>query len=61
MTLEELQQVFDSLKECDPDVEYFNWGPSLQFAQNRKKEALKILRREIKKAKNERQKEIPQG
>lgn len=48
MTLEELQKVYDSLKECDPDVEVFNWGPSWEFARQRKEEALKILRKEIK-------------
>jgi hypothetical protein len=53
MSLEELQQVYNSLKECDPDVEYFNWGPSLNFAQERKKQALKILRKAIKEKKNE--------
>ena len=52
MTLEELQKVYDSLKECDPDVEVFNWGPSWEFAKQRKGEALRILRKEIKEVKN---------
>lgn len=48
ITLENLIKVRESLKECDPDVEYFSWGPSLSFAQKRKAEALKILDAEIK-------------
>lgn len=54
MTLKELVQVYESLKECDPDVEYFNWGPSWEFACQRKEAALKILKRAIKEANNER-------
>jgi len=52
MTLEELQKVYDSLKECNPEVEVFNWGPSWEFAKQRKEEALKILRKEIKRMNN---------
>lgn len=48
LTREELIQIRDSLKECDPDVEVFNWGPSLTFAQKRKEAALALLNREIK-------------
>lgn len=49
MTLEELKKVYESLKECDPDVEVFDWGPSWELARRRKEEALRILRKEIKK------------
>lgn len=48
MTLEELIKVEQSLKELTADVETFNWGPSWEFANQRKAEALKIIRREIK-------------
>ena len=53
MTLEELVKVKESLTELDADVETFNWGPSLEFARQRKAEALRIINREIKKVKNE--------
>lgn len=48
MTLEELVKVKESLEELSVDVEYFSWGPSYEFAQRRKAEALKIIKREIK-------------
>lgn len=53
MTLDELKMVRDSLQECTHDVEYFSWGPSLAFAQKRREVALKILKREIRKLKEE--------
>jgi hypothetical protein len=53
MTLEEAIKVEESLKELSADVEVFNWGPSWEFANQRKAEALKIIRREIRKLKNE--------
>jgi hypothetical protein len=48
MTLDELKQIRESLRECKPDVEDFSWGPTYEFAQQRKKAALDILRREIR-------------
>ncbi len=48
ITLENLIKIKESLRECKPDVEDFSWGPSLEFAERRKKEALKILNAEIK-------------
>jgi hypothetical protein len=48
LTLQELKQIEESLRECKPDVEDFSWGPSLEFAWKRKEDALKILKREIK-------------
>ncbi len=53
MTLEEAIKVEESLRELTADVETFNWGPSWEFANQRKAEALKIIRREIRKLKNE--------
>ena len=53
MTLEDLYKIKKSLEELDADVETFNWGPSLEFARQRKAEALKIVRREIKAMKPE--------
>lgn len=48
MTLEEAIKVKESLEELSADVEVFNWGPSWEFANQRKAEALKIIKREIK-------------
>ena len=53
MTEKELKQVKESLRECKPDVEDFSWGPSYEFAEKRKIEALKILRRAIKECKKD--------
>jgi hypothetical protein len=48
MTLGELKQIEESLRECKPDVEDFSWGPTLAFAQQRREAALKILKQEIR-------------
>ena len=53
MTLEEAFKVKESLKELSADVETFNWGPSLEFANQRKAEALQIIEKEIKRLKAE--------
>ena len=53
MTLSELEQIEGSLSECTPDVEEFWWGPGLEFANKRRREALNIIRREINKLKGE--------
>ncbi len=53
MTLEDAIKVKESLKELTADVETFDWGPSWEFANQRRAEALKIIRREIRKLKNE--------
>lgn len=52
MTLEELIKIKDSLEELSADVETFNWGPSWEFANQRKAEALRIVKRAIKEKKN---------
>jgi hypothetical protein len=57
MTLEELKQIKEALEECNPSVEDFSWGPTLEFAQQRKQSALKILNREIKRLKNNEKKD----
>lgn len=49
MTLDDLIKIRESLAECDPDVEVFNWGPTYEFAKRRKQAALNILDTEIKK------------
>lgn len=49
MNLNELKKIEESLKECNPQVEDFSWGPCLEFAQKRKDQALKIIQREIKR------------
>lgn len=48
MTLEEAIKIKESLEELEASAETFNWGPSLSFARNRQREALQIIRREIK-------------
>ncbi len=54
MTLEEALKVKESLEELEASAETFNWGPTLAFARQRQSEAIKIIKREIKKLKNER-------
>jgi hypothetical protein len=54
MTLEEAVKVEESLRELSADVEDFSWGPSWEFANQRKAEALRIIRQEIKRLKNDR-------
>lgn len=54
MTLDEATKVKESLKELTADEETFNWGPSWEFANQRKAEALRIIEQEIKRLKNER-------
>lgn len=49
MTLQELEQVYNSLLECGPDSEDFNWGPTYEFAMQRRETALKIIKRETEK------------
>lgn len=55
MTLEELEQVYSSMIECGPDVEDFNWGPTYEFAMQRRETALKILKKAIQEKRNEHQ------
>ncbi len=47
MTLEELRKVKESLQELEATAEKFDWGPSQAFAQERQKEAIRIVNREI--------------
>jgi hypothetical protein len=54
MTLEEAVKVKESLKELTADEETFSWGPTWEFANQRKQEALGIINKEIKRLKNER-------
>lgn len=51
MTLEDLIKIEESLNECEVGIETFNWGPAYYHAQQRREEALKILHREIRIAK----------
>ena len=53
LTLEEAIKVKESLEELEATSEKFDWGPSQHFAQERQKEALKIIRKEIKRLKAE--------
>lgn len=54
MTLEELQMVYASLKECECDSDKFFLISDLEFARQRKEKAIKILRKEIKTLKADR-------
>lgn len=51
MTLDEAIKIKESLEELSADPEVFNWGPTLTFAKERKREALRIIRSEIKRLK----------
>ena len=51
MTLEDAEKIQASLTELSPDIEDFYWGPSYEFAMQRRKESLKIIQNEIKKHK----------
>lgn len=53
MTLKELEQIYSSLIECGPDVEDFSWGPTYEFAMQRRETALKILQNAIEEKRNE--------
>lgn len=52
MTLEEAVKVRESLEEliADPEIDF---GPSYEFTKIRQAESLKIIRKEIKRLKNE--------
>lgn len=51
MDKEELKKVYESLSECYPSVESFSWGPTYEFAKQRREEALRIIQKEIRKTK----------
>lgn len=53
MTLDEAKKIQESLEELSVNEEEFSWGPTYEFAQERKREALRIIRREIKQLKND--------
>jgi hypothetical protein len=53
MKLEEAIKIKESLEELEASAETFDWGPSLSYANDRKKEALKIIRKEIRELKND--------
>lgn len=53
MTKKDLQRVYDSLLECGPDEEDFSWGPTYEFAMQRRERALNILKQAIEEAKND--------
>lgn len=50
MTLEDLYKVRESLIELIPDPE-IDFGPAYEMAKHRKKEAISILNKEIKRMK----------
>lgn len=52
MNLEEAIKVKESLEELEATAEKFDWGPSQAFAQQRQAEAIRIIKREIKKLKD---------
>ena len=52
MELSELNEVLDSLRELSPDIEDFSWGPSYEWAMQRRKRSIEIINKEIEKRKN---------
>lgn len=52
MELSELNEVLESLKELSPDIEDFSWGPSYEWAMQRRKRSIEIINKEIEKHKN---------
>lgn len=48
MTLDEALKIKQALDDLYPNAEIHNWGPSLEFAEQSKRAALRIIRREIK-------------
>lgn len=59
MTLSEAEKIKRSLNELSPDLESHSWGPSLELAEDRQREALRIIRREIRRLKLEQSLENP--
>lgn len=59
MTLIEAEKIKSSLNELSPDLESHSWGPSLEFAKDRQREALRIIRREIRRLRQEESLENP--
>lgn len=53
LSIEDLYKIKHSLEELEATAEKFDWGPSQAFAQQRQKEALKIVNRAIKLNKKE--------
>lgn len=52
MTIEDLEHIYNSLYECGPDVEDFSWGPTYEFAMQRRETSLKILKKAIEEKRN---------
>ena len=48
MTLKEAELVLNSLQELSVDVEQFSFGPSFEFAEERRTKAIKIMNQKIK-------------
>ena len=53
MTLEEAIKVKESLEELEATAEKFDWGPSQAFAQERQQDAIRIIKKEIRRLKTE--------
>jgi len=50
--LDDLQKVLESLQELSPHPEDFSWGPTFEMAKRRQREAIRIVKKEIKEMKN---------
>jgi hypothetical protein len=48
LSKDDIEKVIESLSECHPPVEVFNWGPTLEFAKSRRDHALKLLHKELR-------------
>ena len=57
MNLKEAYKVLESLQELSVDVEDFSWGPSYEFARDRQKEAIKIIKDVIKELEHQKLKD----
>lgn len=55
MTLEEAEKIKRSLEELIVDVEYYSFGPTYEIAERERRAALRIIRREIKRLKGDKQ------
>lgn len=51
MTLTEAEKIKRCLQELIVDIEYNSFGPTYEIAEREQREALRIIRREIKQLK----------
>jgi hypothetical protein len=59
MTLSEAEKIKRSLEEVSVDLESHSWGPTYEIAEREQREALRIIRREIRRLRQEESLENP--